>query len=221
MKKILSFLIMGGIVGAYTPSFAAAVAGRLSCEEISAEISRISALDDATDDDAERLKDLRGQYRRSCQKAAGGRLNNSRTAQAIMASKRVDEVTATLVAPAEDVDDVDSFLEKKAENCRQLADSIAAKKAAAADSAEIEKMQAQYDADCVAPDDTAAAAPEIDPAELAAQNAELRAQGLCPNNTKPNRFGCCPGERFKDLSNMEFACCNEETDECLAPIAKE
>lgn len=59
--------------------------------------------------------------------------------------------------------------------------------------------------------------PEKSEEEIAAERAELRASGVCPDNGKPNRFGCCEGEKFSDLGNLVFACC-PETGDCFEPI---
>lgn len=44
--------------------------------------------------------------------------------------------------------------------------------------------------------------------------------GLCADGSKPNRFGCCAGEKFMDLGNLNFACCPEgdATADCFPPI---
>lgn len=62
--------------------------------------------------------------------------------------------------------------------------------------------------------ETATAAPDT---EQIAKNIEA---GLCADGTEPNKFGCCAGETFKDLGDLVFACCKNETDECFPPIAK-
>ena len=50
-------------------------------------------------------------------------------------------------------------------------------------------------------------------AELIEQN---RAKGLCDDGEKPNRYGCCAGEKFKEVSQMKFACCPKTGDgECV------
>ena len=60
--------------------------------------------------------------------------------------------------------------------------------------------------------------------ELAAEAekvAENRAKGLCDDGAKPNRYGCCAGEKFKEVSQMEFACCPKYGDgECIEPRRK-
>lgn len=51
--------------------------------------------------------------------------------------------------------------------------------------------------------------------------AENLANGLCGDGTKPNRYGCCEGEKFKETSHLQFACCPKEGDgECHEPIKK-
>lgn len=76
--------------------------------------------------------------------------------------------------------------------------------------AEIEKLQTQYDKMCV----VAIAEPESEPL-TPEQIQDLRANGLCPDELKPNKFGCCDGETFKDVGNMEFKCCPNDGGECL------
>jgi len=55
-------------------------------------------------------------------------------------------------------------------------------------------------------------------AKLIEQN---RAKGLCDDGEKPNRYGCCAGEKFKEVSQMKFACCPKTGDgECVEPRRK-
>ena len=65
---------------------------------------------------------------------------------------------------------------------------------------------------------------EKTPEELAAEQEEIqenRAKGLCDDGSKPNRYGCCDGEKFKEVSQMKFACCPKEGDgECIEPRKK-
>lgn len=66
------------------------------------------------------------------------------------------------------------------------------------------------------------------PEELAAekealekQRAENMAKGLCADGTKPNRYGCCADEKFKEVSRLTFECCPKEGDgECHEPLKK-
>ncbi len=63
--------------------------------------------------------------------------------------------------------------------------------------------------------------PEEIEAELAAAAevaAENLAKGLCADGAKPNRYGCCAGYKFKEVSQMKFACCAD--DDCMEPIVK-
>jgi len=72
--------------------------------------------------------------------------------------------------------------------------------------------------------------PEKTPEEVAAQAAaaeaarqaqitENRAKGLCDDGEKPNQYGCCDGEVFKQVEHLNFACCPAEGD-CHQPRKK-
>ena len=65
---------------------------------------------------------------------------------------------------------------------------------------------------------------EKTPEEIAAEQEVIeanRAKGLCDDGTKPNRYGCCDGEKFKEVSQMNFACCPKYGDgDCIEPRKK-
>ncbi len=67
-------------------------------------------------------------------------------------------------------------------------------------------------------DATSAPSEDAAPQPLSAEEiaANINA-GLCADGTQPNRFGCCTGEKFKDLGNLVFACCRDD-GECFPPI---
>ena len=55
--------------------------------------------------------------------------------------------------------------------------------------------------------------------ELTSQQIKANLEaGLCSDGTKPNKFGCCNGEIFKDMGNNEFACCPKQGGDCFPPI---
>lgn len=57
--------------------------------------------------------------------------------------------------------------------------------------------------------------------ELEKERAENLAKGLCGDGTKPNKFGCCSGEIFKEVKSLQFACCpSDGVGECHAPMKK-
>ena len=64
-------------------------------------------------------------------------------------------------------------------------------------------------------DDTPAVATISPEEELANLDA-----GLCADGSKPNKYGCCKGEVFKDLGDAVFACCPKggADDDCYPPI---
>ncbi|MBO4746181.1 MAG: hypothetical protein J5613_03900 [Alphaproteobacteria bacterium] len=62
---------------------------------------------------------------------------------------------------------------------------------------------------------------EAEQAEQLRQAEENRAKGLCGDGAKPNKFGCCAGEKFKEVSQMVFACCSKDNaDNCHEPLKK-
>lgn len=72
------------------------------------------------------------------------------------------------------------------------------------------------------PDEVIEPEPEKTPEEIAAAAeiaAENLANGLCADGAKPNRYGCCVGYKFKEVSQMKFACCTPD-DVCMEPIVK-
>lgn len=109
---------------------------------------------------------------------------------------------------------------------------------------ELENLQAQYRSTCLkkrqmhksvaqAPKMTEEAEPvieeevtetEIAPEEISSEpelsDEEIQANldaGLCPNGEKYNKFGCCPGERFTDLGDGGYACCEIDNKDVCYP----
>lgn len=73
-------------------------------------------------------------------------------------------------------------------------------------------------------------APEPEPTaeEIAAAHAQAEqqkienlARGLCPDGAKPNKFGCCAGEKFQEVASMQYACCPKTGGgDCHEPYRK-
>ena len=231
MRILLPLLMVGCVTAAYAED---GVTGRPDCGGMMDRIGELSAKSDRTVDEVGELKSLRAKYSAQCQASSDvtkARRANARSLSSMLAAR------AAPTTPAQDKNEtsdneIDTFLQKKQENCQQLNSAIEKLKSAnAPDAAEIAKMQAQYDADCTerAADD---AKKDTDVAELTPEEIEAAAvaeaeriaklieQGLCADGTKPNKYGCCAGEKFRDLGNLEFACCREDSDECFPPIEK-
>ena len=89
---------------------------------------------------------------------------------------------------------------------------------------DIEVPEVEVATEPVVPEKTAeeiaAEAAAAEEARLA-QIAENFANGLCGDGTKPNKYGCCDGEVFKQVEHLEFACCPKDGDgECREPFKK-
>lgn len=60
---------------------------------------------------------------------------------------------------------------------------------------------------------------EVDPMVALEQELANLDAGLCADGSKPNKFGCCGDEIFKDLGNTVFACCPRDgVGDCFPPI---
>ncbi len=167
-KKLCMCMISGMLAmsAGLADDTASTVAQRTDCVAVNAEISKLSALSNPTDEDAARLAQLQIMYRRDCVVRSVKRRG----------SGRADEVAAPV-----------------------------------ADTLPIETPDA--------PDDVVAE-PVEEPAPKSLSAEEIAANinaGLCADGTRPNRFGCCTGEKFKDLGNLVFACCRDD-GECFPPI---
>ena len=192
-----------------TQCFAAdsGVIERMSCTDLQNRINELNSAEQLSDFASEELAQLQEKYRKDCVKSAAGR-------------RTVGRVTALTVAQSSS-EPVQVETEKQKENCSSLKTSIDSFKQNTSTSVdEIAKLQKQYEEDCSKYDTSSAVVSEtvveetLDPEQVAA-NIE---SGLCADGSKPNRFGCCEGETFKDIGNLVFACCPEDGSECYPPI---
>ena len=188
------------------------VAERKSCADIKTEIANLSAIENPDDATAENLKQLQAQQRSNCMPKSAGR-------RTIMRNVPSGAPKNTDVAKS---DALSEYLANKKSNCDKLNTEIE-KLAARADDAEsdtLASMRGVYDMDCADKPAAAnvAAAPEQTYEEWAAEFDANLAAGLCGDGTKPNRYGCCTGETFKDIGNAVFACCPKSGGLCFPPI---
>ncbi len=174
----LLFVLLGIIVstGAFaedTVEDAAAelaVVERVSCADMSARMTELSAIVEPDEETIAELETLKSDYRIKCSRNARARKRSGR--EAIEVSDEAPVVETETVAE------------------------------------EVAATESVVDAP------VATAEPEITPQQI---KANLEA-GLCSDGTKPNKFGCCNGEIFKDMGNNEFACCPKQGGDCFPPI---
>lgn len=191
---------------------------RMNCTEVQARINELSAITPATDEITSELTQLQNKYRSDCVKSASGRRTIGRITT-LNAAPTVDAkpVAATEVVTLDATAVLNSFIEKQKSNCQSLKTSMdRLKQNSSTSSEDLAKLENQYKEDCAKYDETVASQEEeeVDPEKIAA-NIEA---GLCADGSKPNRFGCCEGETFKDMGNLVFACCPDDGGDCYPPI---
>lgn len=207
MNKLKIFFLVSFLA---VPVFAAdtnsgSVSERMDCTTMQERISELAAVESPDDSVKNELSQLQERYRRDCSKSASGRRTSGRVSTlAATATTNTDVVVE--VKTADDV--LNEFLQKKAENCESLKNSIDTLSMSDEDKS---KLQTQYDTDCLGK--------EVEKVEISAEQAAANvAAGLCTDGSKPNKFGCCEGETFKDMGNLVFACCPDDGGECYPPI---
>ena len=207
MRKITLALIAGAVS---FNAFAADVTERQSCADIKARIDALAAESDLNDADAALLTDLRGAYRRDCVARASGR--GSRTiaaARVQVATSKKTEAEKEDTAAAEEPLVADACTNPDANGCCPGEEY--------ADIGNGVMYCCKGDA-CFPPMQVTPPTPQKSDEEIAAEIAANIEKGLCGDGTKPNKFGCCTGEIFKDLGNATFACCKKDCDECFPPM---
>ena len=193
---------------------AAAVSDRIDCNTLQSKINELSAVSSPDEGQADELKKLQDQYRANCSKAASGRRTSTSvrtsTSSATATQAETPVVAETVVLTAQGA--LDTYIKGRQDLCSELQADINTLTSAGSGDSEIKPLQNQYDKDCT--DIDKSQVEEVD-AETAAANV---AAGLCTDGSKPNRFGCCDGETFKDMGNLVFACCPDDGGECYPPI---
>lgn len=213
MNKILKKSLLAILaVCAVFPVYAADVSDRTDCSDIQARMNELSAITSPTEQQSAELTQLQTQYRNNCSKTAAGRRTSGRvsTATATATTSTPDVVVETVVLTTKSV--LNDYISKRQSLCDELKNNISTLSGAGTSETELKPLQNQYDKDCSDIDKSAVV--EID-AETAAANV---AAGLCTDGSKPNQFGCCAGETFKDMGNLVFACCPDDGGECYPPI---
>lgn len=202
MKILLMLLMVGVTFGAYatdevteleTP--AQAIVDRMSCSDISARMVELSEIEEPDDDVTIELGKLKSDYRRKCMKSAGKRKTAAKNRVIIT----VEESTSS---PKEDV--IEEKTEKTTETVEKQPEKIEEK---------VEKVEKTK-------------ITETQPVSMEATDAEIKMlhelmnldMGLCADGTKPNKFGCCTDEIFKDMGNNVYACCPKTGGDCYPPL---
>ena len=197
MKKII-FLFLIVLCSPVLANDDALVVDRMSCADIQSRISELSEIDDADEDVLDEISQLKNDYRRHCTKTASKR----------RASAKRGIVDAPVAEETEYEEYVEEYLVEETPSEEDIVEEVPAK----------EDVIEEKNKTDVAEQKTELSEQEILEQELANLDA-----GLCIDGSKPNKFGCCSGEVFKDLGNAVFACCPKDggnNAECYPPMVQ-
>lgn len=211
--KIYKLAFASMVAGFVTAALATEVAittpnvtERKSCDEIASEIAELSIIIEPDEATAETLAKLKQQQRSFCQKRAGIRGTIAKNARRIPITNTSNESTPPEPEP------IDKTCETPDENGCCPGEKYT-------DMGELGfNCCPETGGDCFPPMKISVEEPESEPELTDEEKAKNLEQGLCTDGTKPNKFGCCGDETFKDLGNTVFACCPKDGGDCFPPI---
>ena len=189
------------------------VGKRMTCDDIKAEMDRLSSMEELGEDDLAQLDTLKTDYRSKCTKRAGGRsVGRANVGAKVSRVPKKSTVTEKEVTEKETTDekleDVKPTDVKDAEADKKTTD----------------------DSVCETPDENGCCPGETytDLGEqgfnCCTENNEkcfppmTKDYSLCDDGAKPDDNGCCAGETYKDLGELGFNCCTENNEKCFPPI---
>lgn len=185
----------------------AGVVDRMTCADIQERISELSSEEEPDDSVLEEIAKLKADYRRSCTKSAGGR--RTAAASRVIVEATDDEEYIDDEEPVEDIEEVAE--EEVVQEVKKPKKKTKKKTKKQSDESETQQS------DDVDADESAQETEEDLKAQLEQELANLNS-GLCADGAKPNKYGCCGDEIFKDMGNMVFACCPKSGGDCFPPI---
>ncbi len=218
--KIYKLAFASMVAGFATAAFATEVATttnvteRKSCDEIAAEITELSAIVEPDSETIDALTKLKQQQRSFCQKRAGARGVAAKNA------RRAPVASTTETQKNTDSEPTDKTCDTPDENGCCPGEKYT-------DMGELGfNCCPESGGDCFPPITVSVDEPESvtepeptpEPELTDEQRIENIESGLCADGTKPNKFGCCGDEIFKDMGNTVFACCPKSGGDCFPPI---
>ena len=165
------------------------VVERMSCLDINTKISELSGIEEPDDDTIIELEKLKSDYRRKCMKSAGGR-KTAAQGRSVINNAPIEE-TEVVEEVAEETTEVEKVTVKEPDAKPKEQNKKENSSGGMPATAEEVKMFEEL------------------------MNLEM---GLCSDGTKPNKFGCCTDEIFKDLGNNVYACCPKTGGDCYPPM---
>lgn len=165
------------------------VVERMSCFDINTKITELSAIEEPDDDTIIELEKLKSDYRRKCMKSAGGR-KTAAQGRSVINNDPIEE-TEVVEEATEETTEIEQVTVKEPD----------------AKPKEQNKKE-----------NSSGGIPATEEEIRMFEELVNLDMGLCADGTKPNKFGCCTDEIFKDLGNNVYACCPKTGGDCYPPL---
>ncbi len=220
------------------------IAERKSCDDISAEIAQLSAIEEPDSETLITLENLKQKQRSVCNKDAGARAGRSAThmrARAPQSPSRIRPTTddddastpdtaseTASQSPCETPDENGCCPGEKYTDigepgfkcCPETGDDCVQPVPTSNTSEPITEPDSQPvpDTQPETPTPEQQDVPQPEPESYSDKRIANIEHKLCPDDVKPNKFGCCGDEVFKEIKNLEFGCCLPNDGDCFPPI---
>lgn len=188
---------------------------RKTCAQIKTELDNLLFIVNPDEATQKTIKELQALQRSNCVPKSAGRRKVMRNVPSATTQPKtnIDTVAATSDALSE-------YLANKKSNCEKLNSEITKMDAMNDESKSdaLTAMHGVYNMDCAEKSEPKPETSELTVEEWAAAYDANLAAGLCGDGTKPNQYGCCTDETFRDMGKAVFACCPKTGGDCFPPI---
>ncbi len=200
------------------------LAVRLTCDEMNVRISELGQVADPDDATLSEITKLKADYRRACNRAAGARAAAASAKREILVNVQPveNETVADDVVVEGDVSNKNNDMSRSAAGVMANSKNRRVGSAPRAKNLMQQKSTVQADetkkSEDVKEDKTETVVEPAEPELTLEQELANLDAGLCADGSKPNKFGCCGDEIFKDLGNTVFGCCPKDGGDCFPPM---
>jgi hypothetical protein len=205
MKYLFMVFVFTVISSAYAEDVKN-VSARLTCSEIQSKISELSRQETLDAEEKDSLDKLKVEYRKNCSKGASKRKTSAQTRVVINEVEEDDDILT----------DEEIFSDPESRKVLEEPEREYTDEELLDENIDFTEGIDLDVGDLFGP--LADPNEKIDLEKIFAEEIANLDAGLCANGEKPNKYGCCENEIFKDMGNAEFACCPIMGGDCFPPL---